>query len=248
MLLLSIFIILFSVNNVSAAEINNQVEDFAADSEDMQNASLKVLKKDSRIIPVPIPIANPTIGTGLAGALLYLHPKKSSEPDAPTSTTGIGGIYTNTNTWAAAAFHDGYYRDDSIRFLIPAVYGEFNLDFYGVGQDSPFRDNPVKFKAVGSGMSPRLLFELPWENWFLGGKYTLVNIDAQFDDSDLFPGDRGAGVETRTAGIGLAAVYDSRNSNYWPSRGSWLDLNATLYGEYAGGDYEYSKVVSKFAN
>jgi hypothetical protein len=54
------------------------------------------------------------------GALLYIHPSKSSEPDAPTSTTGIGGLYTNTNTWAVAAFHDGYYRDDSILSLFGA--------------------------------------------------------------------------------------------------------------------------------
>jgi hypothetical protein len=59
----------------------------------MKNASLKVHKKDSQIVLVVIQIVNPTIGTGLAGALLYIHPSKSSEPDAPTSTTGIDGVW-----------------------------------------------------------------------------------------------------------------------------------------------------------
>ncbi len=247
MFLISICTILFSAKIVSAAEIKDQVENITTDAEGLKDASSKVLKKDSRIVPVPIPIANPTIGTGLAVGLLYIHPTKSSEPDAPTSTTGVGGLYTDTGTWAVAAFHSGYYKDDSIRLVIPLGYGEFNLDFYGVGQDSPFRDNPIKYKAVSGGMFPRLLFELPWENWFLGGKYALVNIDVQSDIFDSLPGDRGAGVQTQTAGLGLVSVYDSRNSNYWPSKGSWLDLSATFYGEYAGGDYNYIKTVSKFA-
>ena len=89
MFLISICVILCTANNVLSAEINHQADNFAADSEETKDASLKVLKKDSRIVPIPIPIANPTIGTGLAGALLYIHPSKSNEPDAPTSTTGI---------------------------------------------------------------------------------------------------------------------------------------------------------------
>lgn len=43
------------------------------------------------------------------------------------------------------------------------------------------------------------------------------------------------------------SIYDSRDSNLWPTRGSWLDITATLNGAYAGGDYDYLKLVSKWA-
>lgn len=232
---------------LSAAEIKNQVESLQTESNGLKEVSSAVLKKDSRLVPVPIPVVNPTLGTGLAGALLYLHPNRSSDPNAPTSTTGVGGLYTDSQSWAVAAFHSGYYRDDSIRLLFPAVYGEFNVDFYGVGEDSPLRDNPIDYKAVSTAMFPRLLMELPWNNWFLGGEYAFINLDAQFDTSQTLPDIPGLAEETRTAGLGITTVYDSRNSTFWPTKGSWLDLGTTFYGDYAGGDYQYTKTIAKFA-
>jgi hypothetical protein len=228
-----------------AGEIVSQVDELQSDTEDVKSASEKVLGEDSRIVPIPIPISNPTIGTGLAAALLYLHPKKT--PDSPTTTTGVFGMYTDSQSWAVGAFHDGYYRDDRLRFRIPIVYGEFNLDFFGVGSDSPLRENPIEYTAVTGAFIPRLLHELPWERWYAGGQYTFLNVDAKFDISGLIPDAPEMGEQTQTAGLGLVTVYDSRDSNFWPSSGSWLDLTATPYGEYAGGDFNYFKVITKFA-
>jgi hypothetical protein len=88
---------------------------------------------------------------------------------------------------------------------------------------------------------------LPWENWFLGGEYVLLKIDTRFDLSNLLPDAPGIGNKAQTAGLGLVTVYDSRNSNFWPSKGSWLDLTATQYGDYVGGDFDYFKLVTKWA-
>jgi hemolysin activation/secretion protein len=88
---------------------------------------------------------------------------------------------------------------------------------------------------------------MPWKNWFLGGQYTLLKINAKFNISGAFPDVPGLGVEVQTAGLGLVSVYDSRNSNFWPSKGNWLELNATSYGEALGGDYDYLKFTGKWA-
>ena len=60
-----------------AGEIDSQVEGIQSDTQRLQSASKEVVGKDSRLVPVPIPISNPTIGTGLAAAILYLHPTKN---------------------------------------------------------------------------------------------------------------------------------------------------------------------------
>ena len=230
-----------------ASEVENQVEEVQKDITLSKSATDKFLGKDARLVPIPIPISNPTIGTGLALALMYMHPQKSTNPNTPTTATGVAGMYTNTDSWAVGGLHDGYYRDDTIRFRIPVGYGEFNLDFYGIGNDSPLKNNPVEYKATSSQLIPRVLFRLPWNNWFLGGEYRLVNIDTQFDVSNLLPNSPGIGKQTQTAGLGLLSVYDSRDSNFWPSKGSWLDLSAAQYGDYAGGDFDYFKVKTKWA-
>ena len=79
-----------------AGEIVSQIDEIQSDTEEMKSASEKVLGEDSRIVPIPIPIANPTIGAGLAAALLYLHPKK--KPHSPTTTTGVFGMYTDSQS------------------------------------------------------------------------------------------------------------------------------------------------------
>jgi outer membrane protein assembly factor BamA len=100
---------------------------------------------------------------------------------------------------------------------------------------------------VGNLLIPRLTFELPWNKWFLGGLYRLINIDARLDSSDIIPDAPGLGQQQQTAGIGIVTLFDSRDSNLWPSRGNWLDLTVSVNGEYAGGDFNYLKTAIKWA-
>ncbi len=240
-------IIVYVTTAASAGVIDSQTEEVLSKVEGAKDAPKKVLGKDSRIVPVPIPISNPTIGTGLAAALLYLHPKDSKTPDSPNSTTGAFVMYTSSESWAVSAFHDGYYMDDRLRVRVPALYGEFNLDFFGIGNDSPLKENPIEYQALSGAFVPRVLYGLPWNNWYAGGQYKLLNVDIKFGNSDIESNALGAGGQTQTAGLGLVTVYDSRDSNFWPSSGSWLELTATPFGSYAGGDFDYFKVVTKFA-
>ena len=247
LILISCYLVLGLTTAGMAGQIDSYIDQIQSDIEAGQSASEKISRKDARLVPVPIPIVNPSIGVGLAAALLYLHPQKSQNPVAPTTTTGVLGMYTNTQSWAVGAIHDGYDRDDRIRFRLPAVHGQFNLDFYGTGNDSLLKDNPVEYNAVTNALIPRLLFKLPWDNWFLGGQYTLLNIDAKLNPSESFPHAPGLGKKTQTSGLGPVSVYDSRNSNFWPSKGNWLELAATLYDENLGGDYDYLKLIGKWA-
>lgn len=240
----SILVLLSSLG--TAEEIRGQITKTQDDIMGAKEASTKVLGKKGRWAPIPIPISNPTLGTGLALSLVYLHPQKSTNAEAPTSTSGIMGMYTDSESWAIGALHDGYYRDDWIRLRFPVVYGEFNLDFYGIGNDSPLKDKPLKYSAKGTGVLPRVLFRLPGGNWFFGGEYTFFDIETSLDFSKGFPQLPTISLETRTAGIGLVSVYDSRDSNYWPAKGNWLEFTATKYGAYAGGDFEYYKVITKW--
>ena len=69
-----------------------------------------------------------SVGTGLGGGLVYMHPASGEETDAPTTMTGAIGMYTDSKRWAAGGFHDGYYLDDRIRFRVPAVHGELETN------------------------------------------------------------------------------------------------------------------------
>ena len=66
-------------------DIDQQVEDTQKGAE--------LIPAKGNFVAVPIPISNPTVGTGLQAALLYLHPKKD-DSQSQNSTSGIVGMYT----------------------------------------------------------------------------------------------------------------------------------------------------------
>ena len=112
-------------------------------------------------LPVPIPVSNPTIGTGLQAALLYLHPQDSEDTTIPATTSGIMGMYTNTESWFAGGFHDTNWQEDLYRFRVIAGTGEFNLDYFGSSEGSFFRDNPIPYKIKGNVAITQLLRQIP---------------------------------------------------------------------------------------
>jgi hemolysin activation/secretion protein len=206
-----------------------------------------IFKKQRRFVPIPIPIANPTVGKGLAVVGMYLHPRKPEDSDLPTSISGVMGMYTDSKSWITGVFHEGHYGQDSYRVRGLLGYGEFNLKFYGIGDDSILRDNPIDYEAKTTAFLPRLLFRLPVKNWFLGAQYLYMDIDATFKLSDLLPILPDVNLPTKTAGLGLVGVYDSRNNTLWPTDGTWFEITATDYAEYFGGDYDYQKYILKFS-
>ena len=71
-----IVILVFILSKLAMAkEFENQIEEIQSNTGAASETTKKILKKESRIVPVPIPISNPTLGVGLAGAILYMHPK-----------------------------------------------------------------------------------------------------------------------------------------------------------------------------
>lgn len=196
-------------------------------------------------VPVPIPMSNPTIGTGLQGVLLYLHPNKTGEADVPNATSGLVGMYTDNQSWAAGAFHDGNWGGDLYRYRVFMGIGEFNLKFYGIGDDPLLADRPVKYGMQAWGLGGQVQRRLPaTENWYAGLSYLYTDSEVSFKLSSLAPGLPDVSRPFRNAGLGLIATYDSRDDNYYAHQGQMFRLTLTDYGKTWGGDYEYTKLQS----
>jgi hypothetical protein len=230
-----------------ANEFENQSSEYQAQAEASGETIQKALKRKSRAVPIVLPVSNPTVGAGLGGGVLYLHEKGAdANPDDPATMTGVFAMYTDTESWAFGGFHSGSYRDESIRVSVPVAHGEFHLKYYGVGDNSPFRENPLNYDATGNMFVPEASMELPIDNWFVGGKYRIIDIDTQFSDNDPTDSIPGFNARQKTAGFGLVTTYDTRDSNLWPRRGCMFDFSGMMNGHYAGGDYNYFKTGMKW--
>lgn len=226
-----------------ALEIEKVIQDRMNEAEESSGLS----KKDRRFVPVPIPVSNPNLDSGLALAGLYLHPQRKGDSVSPTSITAVLGMGTSNGSWGAGVGHSGYYSEDKYRLSGGLAYGEFNLKFYGVGEDSILADRPVEYEAAAFAFAPMALFRLPVNNWFLGARYLYMHIENTFDFSNLLPRLPEIRIPTKTAGLGLVTSYDSRNDTLWPTKGGWFELTITDYDELFGGDFEYRKYRLKFS-
>ena len=227
------------------AEVDDEIEEVIGDEKDVKDG---FFAKDWNWAPVPAIISNPTLGTGLSLALMYMHPRKEGDTSGRSDVTGIVGMYTSTDSWATGLFHNGSYFEDRLRASGGLFYADFNLKFYGIGNDSPIRDNPIDYNAKINAIMPKVLFNLWSENWFAGPAYKFMKFDNRFDLSPVLPGLPEVRIPTQTAGLGLVVSHDSRDNNMWASSGNWFEIEFADYGEWLSGDFDYEKIKTKFVH
>lgn len=225
----------------SLASIDDEVAEISARA---QNVNALNKKEKGAWLPVPIPVSNPTIGTGLQAALLYLHPKTSVDPTVPNSTSGIVGMYTDSRSWFAGGFHDDNFKDDLYRFRALAGTGKFNLDYFGIGDDSPLKDEPVPYSISTDIIFSQLLRRIPGtENWYGGIRYAFTRSNVSFDE-EANPEYPSVINNAITSSMGLITSYDSRNNNYYPTRGSLFELTWVANDDALGSDFNFRKLTS----
>lgn len=227
-------------------------EDLLSSSEDVVELSEAAPKLDTDTkgswVPVPIPISNPTVGTGLIAALLYLHPNTSSDPEAPSDISGAGALYTDSDSWFVGLFHEGYWLNDRLRFEAAGGTGNFNLEFYGVGSDPIFAENPVNYNIQPNVSRLQLLVRLtPNLDWFLGVRHLYTSGEIEFKLSELLDYLPDVSGTLTTSSLGAVASYDTRNNNFYPTSGQYFEGDYSRDDGAWGSDFEFDK-MSAFYN
>lgn len=203
--------------------------------------------EQGNLVVVPIPLSDPTLGTGLQLAALYLHPKRSETGSNPT--TGIGGMYTDTDSWVAGIFHQDFLLEDRLRVMAAAGTGSLKLEYYGFGGEGFFADNPLDYTIDMTMGFARAQYRLPGtEHWFAGPALMFSRGDVEMEFNELRPALPAVDRNIALGGAGLVLSYDSRDDNYYPRRGvnfsaSWYD-----FGDRFGSDFDYGKTRLSFSH
>ena len=192
----------------------------------------------SGFVIMPIPISNPTIGTGLGAAGMFLYPVDNK---SPVSSTTVGGFYTSNDSWGAGVSQKTFLYEDRLRLNGSLGYGNINLDFYGVGTEAGNRGTSVPLTEKGFFFVPEGLTRIAGR-LYGGVRYrylemeTAVNLQELLNNKiDLPP----ISSKVRSSGVGLVLNYDSRDNPFNPYKGTFLDLNAIFPSKALGGDYDY---------
>ncbi|SMF29051.1 Outer membrane protein/protective antigen OMA87 [Alteromonadaceae bacterium Bs31] len=213
--------------------------------------TLRVQKQEKgKWLPVPIPMSNPTLGSGLQAVLLYLHPKKvGDDVDTPAATSGLGGMYTNSDSKVIGAFHDNYFANDKYRLKVLFGAADLNLDFYGIGESEGER--------LGYNIKPNISFaqfmrRAPYaKNSYIGIKHLYTNAKIKFDSEFFIPPEWELEVpaiefESVTSSLGFIYNYDNRDDSYFPSEGINAEVSLASDSEKWGSDYRFMRFSGSY--
>lgn len=204
---------------------------------EIESQAPKKPEKAVDFVFVPIPISNPTVGSGLAVAGMVLYKVDDQSPD---SFTGLGGGYTSNHSWAAGLVEKLYLDADKYRITAGGAYASVNYSFFGVGdqQANSGISIPINQKVTGAGFDVRMRV---WDAIFVGLRYRYVDVTTTVPlmvPPDLpfkIPGN----LDIATQSIGPVANYDTRDRQFSPHSGYFIDFASSFARKQAGDGASY---------
>lgn len=199
---------------------------------------------EGNLVAVPVPIVDPTLGSGLALTALYTF-AASDEADTPRSTVGAAAGYTDTDSWLAGVGAKFYLHGDRLRLGAVAGYGRLNLRFFGIGNDRSASGRSIDFTAQG-GFAEVTAQAQVLADTFLGvkGRYLQAEVSSELPIDGL----PRLTTDFRLLGVGPTFEFDTRDDNWWPAEGTRATGELLLYAEEIGSDVGFASFDASIAH
>ena len=196
-------------------------------------------------LPIAMPITEPAVGYGAAGGLMFISKPLGAAAQGlgRPNITFVGGFGTQNGSWGAAAVDMRYWLDDRVQTLAGAIYASVNLDFHGIGKDSPLEDNPIRYNLNPKGGMANVRYRFGDSLFWAGLGYMFARVDVEVEAPEDIPRLPDYEDATNIAGLTLAGTYDTRNNFFTPTRGVYLEASLTPYGKLLGGDDNFERVA-----
>ena len=229
---------------------SNRPQEQQVTAEQNRSSDPAKLAKRWEFVGTPIPVINPTVGNGLAGAgglLVRLDPQDTV---SPPSIFGAGAAFTSNGTWAYGILAELFLKQD--RFRITGLFGDghVNYDYYGRGSLSNELNLfvPLSINGLFFLVEPKVRM---FERWYAGPRYRFLSarVGLNWDEigdqlpwiPDLGLGEELSrlGVDVRSAALGLRVERDTRDSQFYPRKGSFVDLKLDFFDSSFGSIRNY---------
>jgi hypothetical protein len=216
-----------------APEAEAEIEAEAAEPDDGWPDISDFLDEKFGFLPMVRPITEPAIGYGAAGGLIFLS-KSFGDMSAGLgrpNITFVGGMGTSSKTWGVFAGDTRYWLRDHLQTLAAGIYASVNLDFYGVGKTDALADNPLRYNLEPKGGLLQAKYRFGTSNWWAGANARFMSTAVTFEASDATPGLPDYARTSNLGGVSALAAFDSRDTAFTPTRGTYADLSIGVFGE-----------------
>jgi len=201
-----------------------------------------------RFTPViaPIPFYNPMLEYGVVVAALALG-RIGNDTATPPSTSGLMGLATTNGTWGVGAIHFGNYAGDRWRSQLVGGYFDFVYDYFGTGQDQG--DDPMHVTLEQPVWIARaIILKRVLPGLFLGGGYTIADAQVKLKEipDSLPPFITTAleeGIRYTVASLGPTLGVDTRDDQYFPTAGVFVNASTDFYDPAFGSDSTFQNTM-----
>jgi len=223
-------------------------------------ASDKTQEKNGEMVIAPYPISSPALGTGLQWVVGYVFRLNKADKVTPPSFFGTVGMYTNNGSWGVLVGGSFYLKEGKYRVIAAAADGNANFDFYGIGKLAGDRGLFLPINVKGKGAGGQVLVRVA-KDLYIGPRFQLRQLNAGLDFSalkprglpdviDKLPADIVAAVDdllsTRTVAIGPHLQRDTRNDQFYPTKGTILNAGGDFFLKALGSKFDYQIYQVRF--
>lgn len=196
-------------------------------------------KTKKSLYPIPILIWSKETKFGYGAALLY-----TTKKDSLSKSNSIGGmfLYTQRKQISIGVSTDHYWDDEIYHLITSAGYSKFPNYFYGIGANTPDSSEenftPQTFSVLAN------FHKKIRPNFYVGGIMEMdynkiIDVeDGRILDTANVPGR----YKKWTSGLGAVVFWDSRNSNTFPTHGSFHQFSVVPFHRVIGSSYNFVRI------
>ena len=196
--------------------------------------------KRGQFIIAPIPISSPAVGSGLVLALGYVFKLNQEDELSPPSTVGLVGAFTSSGSRGGGIGGRLYFSENKYQTTFAFVKGRVNFDFFGIGRIPGREPISVPLKMGGTIFFGEFLRNVG-HSIFIGPRYQRRNLYVRFDGPQT-PGGfdiPAIDIEAVSSAIGFHVQRDKRDSTFYPTKGSLVDVTGDFFLKGLGSRRQY---------
>ncbi|MBN8463671.1 MAG: BamA/TamA family outer membrane protein [Dechloromonas sp.] len=195
-------------------------------------------------IPIAIPITEPAVGLGGAGALMFVdkQPGGAKAGFGRPNITVVGALGTENGTRGAFAGDVRHWLDDRLKTVVGVIDASVNLDFYGIGRDPDLERHPKSYNLETRAAVAQARYRIGDTPFWIGLGYVRANTTVTFDLLPAHPLIPDIQSGSQVGGLLPHLSFDSRDNVFTPTAGTYLEASAGLFSKELGGDSNFQRI------
>ncbi|MCE2593882.1 outer membrane protein assembly factor [Motilimonas cestriensis] len=212
-------------------------------AENTRSSEYKFKVQKGDFVAVPIPMSDPTLGSGIVGVAAYYYGQTEQEKQQqPPNVTQFFSMYTDNKSYGVGINQQNYWQQDKWRFNATLAYADLRLDLL----DENIANVPFKVGWQISGIFAKTqLLRSVADNWYLGIQAKWIENEQTFSTS-LDRQDWLFASQTQSIGAGALLQYDSRDNQTNAYNGQRFELDAMFNDQALGSTNTYQSYQIRY--